>query len=223
MHPQPAGEVRCIIGPVDWPAYASFLAFAGVLTLVPGPDVAVVTRNTLSAGRRRGWWSALGVTCSNAVQGTVAAAGLGAVLLRVEPLFQAIRWAGIAYLVVLGVQSLRSAVVGRYPDLDGGNLPRGQAFAGWRQGFLTNITNPKVLVFYLAVLPQFLGPGAPVGVVAVFALSHAALGLLYLAGLVAVLHRARRVLSRRPVRRGLDALTGTALLGFGVRLATERV
>jgi threonine/homoserine/homoserine lactone efflux protein len=208
---------------VSWSAYASFLAFAAVLTLVPGPDVAVVTRNTLSGGRRRGWWSALGVSCSNAVQGTAAAAGLGAVLLRVEPLFEAVRWAGIAYLVVLGVQSLRSAVAGRYPALDGPDGgATGEALAGWRQGFLTNITNPKVLVFYLAVLPQFLGPGAAVPVVALFALSHAVLGLVYLAGLVAVLHRARRVLSRRPVRRALDALTGTALLGFGVRLATER-
>ena len=207
---------------MNWSTYVSFLVFAGVLTLVPGPDVAVVTRNTLAAGRRRGWWSAVGVASACAVQGAVAAAGLGALLLRVEPLFQAVRWAGIAYLVVLGVQSLRSAVAGRYPDVDGGAVPRGQALAGWRQGFLTNIANPKVLVFYLAVLPQFLGQGAPVGVVAVFALSHAALGLLYLSGLVAVLHRARRVLSRRPVRRGLDALTGTALLGFGLRLATER-
>ena len=207
---------------MNWSAYVSFLVFAGVLTLVPGPDVAVVIRNTLSAGRRRGWWSAVGVASASAVQGAVAAAGLGAVLLRVEPLFQAVRWAGIGYLVYLGVQSLRSAVAGRYPDADAGAVPRGQALAGWRQGFLTNIANPKVLVFYLAVLPQFLGQGAPVGVVAVFALSHAALGLLYLSGLVALLHRARRVLSRRSVRRGLDALTGTALLGFGLRLATER-
>ena len=207
---------------MSWSAYGSFLAFAAVLTLVPGPDVAVVTRNTLSAGRRRGWWSALGVSSACAVQGAVAAAGLGAVLLRVEPLFQAVRWAGIAYLAVLGVQSLRSALAGRYPVLDEGAVPQGQALAGWRQGFLTNITNPKVLVFYLAVLPQFLGQGASVGVVAVFALSHAVLGLLYLSGLVAALHRARRVLSRRPVRRALDAVTGIALLGFGVRLATER-
>ena len=207
---------------MNWSAYASFLAFAAVLTLVPGPDVAVVTRNTLSGGRRRGWWSALGIGCASAVQGTAAAAGLGAVLLRVEPLFQAVRWAGIGYLVVLGVQSLRSAVAGRYPALDGPGGGTGEALAGWRQGFLTNITNPKVLVFYLAVLPQFLGAGAAVPAVALFALSHAVLGLLYLAGLVAVLHRARQVLSRRPVRRALDALTGAALLGFGVRLATER-
>jgi threonine/homoserine/homoserine lactone efflux protein len=206
---------------VSWPAYLSFLAFAAVLVLIPGPDFAVVTRNTLVAGRRRGWWCGVGVSCSNAVQGALAAAGLGALVLRVEPLFQAIRWAGIAYLVVLGVSSLRSAVRGRYAPDPAGEASPGQAFTGWRQGFLSNITNPKVLVFYLAVLPQFLGRHAPVGALLLFALSHAALSLLYLTGLVTGLHRVRRALTRRRTRRTLDALTGAALLGFGARLAVE--
>ena len=207
---------------MSWPAYFSFLGFATVLVLIPGPDFAVVTKNTLTSGRRRGWWSALGVSCSNAVQGAAAAAGLGALVLRVEPLFQAVRWAGIAYLVVLGVQSVRSAIRGEYaPDTSAADQP-GQALTGWRQGFLSNITNPKVLVFYLAVLPQFLGRDAPLAALLLFALSHAVLSLLYLTLLVSALHRVRALLSRRRVRRTLDALTGTALLGFGARLAVER-
>jgi len=207
---------------VSWPAYLTFLGFATVLVLVPGPDFAVVTKNTLAAGRRRGWWSAVGVTTSNVVQGAAAAAGLGALILHVEPLFQAIRWAGIAYLLVLAVSSLRSAVRGEYaPDATAAAAP-GQALTGWRQGFLSNITNPKVLVFYLAVLPQFLGRGAPLDVLMLFALSHAVVGLLYLTVLVTALHRVRGFLSRRRTRRTLDALTGAALLGFGVRLAAER-
>jgi threonine/homoserine/homoserine lactone efflux protein len=193
-----------------------------VLVLVPGPDFAVVTKNTLASGRRRGWWSALGVCCSNTVQGAAAAAGLGALVLRVEPLFEAIRWAGIAYLVVLGVQSVRSAVRGEYPATPEPAAAPGQAFHGWRQGFLSNITNPKVLVFYLAVLPQFLGRHAPLAALLLFAVSHAALSLAWLTFVVTALHRVRRLLSRRRVRRTLDALTGTALLGFGARLAVER-
>ena len=94
--------------------------------------------------------------------------------------------------------------------------------AGWRQGFLSNITNPKVLVFYLAVLPQFLAPGAGIGLLVGYALTHAALGAAYLISLVLLLARARRLLARRRVRRALDATTGVALLGFGARLATER-
>lgn len=202
--------------------YGTFLIFATVLVLVPGPDFAVVVRNTLAGGRARGTWSAFGVAGAAAVQGAAAAAGLGALVLRVEPVFQAIRWAGIAYLVVLAVQALRSAVHGEYPPLGGGNGPgRGTAWAGWRQGFGSNITNPKVLVFYLAVLPQFLSPGAGIGLLLGYALSHAALGMLYLTGLTLLLSRARRLLSRRSVRRGLDAVTGLVLLGFGARLALE--
>jgi threonine/homoserine/homoserine lactone efflux protein len=203
--------------------YWTFLAFAALLILVPGADTAVVLRNTLAGGRGRGLGCALGVATSNAVQGTAAAAGLGALVRQVEPLFQAIRWAGICYLIFLAVQALRSAVRGQYPPLDGGGPATGAAaWAGWRQGFLSNITNPKVLVFYLAVLPQFLSPGAGLPVLVGYALSHAVLGVVYSVGLVLLLDRARRALSRRAVRRSLDGVTGVALLGFGARLATER-
>ncbi len=203
-----------------WSSYGSFLAFAAVLVLIPGPDFAVVTKNTLAAGRRRGIWSATGVASSNAVQGVAAATGLGTVIVRFQPLFEAIKWAGIAYLAFLGAQAIRSAIRGRYapPDDGQGNGARG----GWRQGFLSNITNPKVLVFYLAVLPQFLAADAGTPVLLVFALSHALLSLIYLLTLTTFLHRVRRVLARRSVRRGLDAATGVALLGFGAKLAAER-
>ncbi|MFR9776277.1 LysE family translocator [Micromonospora sp. MS34] len=208
---------------MSWSSYASFLVFATVLILIPGPDFAVVTRNTLAAGQRRGWWSAVGVTASNAVQGVAAAAGLGALVVRSQPLFETIRWAGVAYLGYLCMQAWRSAWRGKYPPLAGAaTAAPGQALAGFRQGFLSNITNPKVLAFYLAVLPQFVGGPAPLGVLLAYALSHAVLSLAYLLVLVAALNRARELLSRRRVRRWLDGLTGVALLGFGARLAAER-
>jgi threonine/homoserine/homoserine lactone efflux protein len=206
-----------------WATYGSFLVFASVLVLVPGPDFAVVLKNTLSGGRSRGWWATVGVVSANAVQGVAAATGLGALIAASQPLFEAIRWAGIAFLAVLAVQALRSAVRGIYqPFEDRQGASRGPALAGWRQGFLSNITNPKVLVFYLAVLPQFLSPEVSLFVLLAFALSHAALSLIYLTLLVLGLDRARRLLNRRPVRRALDALTGVALLGFGARLATDQ-
>ncbi len=209
---------------MPWASYGAFLAFAVVLVLVPGPDFAVVTKNTLAAGRWRGGWAAAGVTSSNAVQGAAAAAGLGAVIVRMQPLFEAVKWAGAGYLVYLGVQSLRSAASGRYPPLDtGGGPPRtgGAALAGWRQGFLSNITNPKVLVFYLAVLPQFLPAHAGVPVLLAFALSHAVLSFGYLLLLTLVLQHARPLLERRRVRRALDVTTGAVLIGFSARLVAE--
>ncbi len=208
---------------MDWAGYGTFVVFAALLTLAPGPDLAVVVRNTLAGGRRRGAWCAAGVTASNAVQGAAAAAGLAAVVARVEPLFQVIRWVGIAYLLVLAVQAFASAVRGCYPDLGAGGPATGRAaWTGFRQGFLTNVTNPKVLAFYLAVLPQFLAPDTGAPVLLAYALTHAVLGLVWLGALVGGLHLARRVLTRRPVRRALDAVTGCALLAFGARLATSR-
>src|SRR3954471_15162289 len=88
---RPPGARRSV-RPVTWQTYGSFLVFAAVLVLVPGPDFAVVTRNALASGRRRGVASALGVASSNAVQGTAAAAGLGAVIMRSQPVFLAIKW-----------------------------------------------------------------------------------------------------------------------------------
>ena len=207
---------------MNWASYLSYLAFAGLLVLVPGADFTVIVKNTLAGGRVRGRWSAAGVAGSNAAQGLAAIAGLGAVIVRFEPLFQAIKWAGIAYLGYLAVQSLHSAWHGRYSRRpDAGVSDGATARAGLRQGFLSNITNPKVLVFYLAVLPQFVGPGTPVAVLLVFGLTHALLSLGYLLIVVTGLDRVRAVLTRRRVRRAMDAVTGTALLGFGARLATE--
>jgi threonine/homoserine/homoserine lactone efflux protein len=207
---------------MTWSKYGEFLAFAIVLILVPGPDFAVVTKNTLTGGRRRGSWTSLGVSSAAIVQGTAAAFGLSAVILRAQPVFQAIKWAGVAYLTFLGVQAFRSAFRGQYAPLeDGSPAATDRPFTGWRQGFLSNITNPKVLVFYLAVLPQFLTPGASPGWVLAFAWSHAVLGLAYLLALTAGLHSARSFLQRRRVRRGLDITTGAVLIGFSVRLAAE--
>ena len=208
---------------MSWSKYAEFLAFAVVLILIPGPDFAVVTKNTLVGGRRRGRWTALGVSSSNLVQGTAAAFGLSALIVKVQPLFEAIKWAGVAYLTYLGAQAIRSAVRGQYASINNDADNSKQSLAGWCQGFLSNITNPKVLVFYLAVLPQFLTPGGGLGWLLVLAWSHAVIGQAYLIILVTGLHGARKLLSRRKVRRGLDAATGAVLLGFSAKLATEHV
>jgi threonine/homoserine/homoserine lactone efflux protein len=184
----------------------------------------VVTKNTLAGGRGRGRWTGLGVSSSNLVQGTAAAFGLSALIVSVQPLFESIKWAGVAYLGYLGVQALRSARRGEYAPLDGSDPARSaRNAAGWRQGFISNITNPKVLVFYLAVLPQFLAPGAGLGWLLLLAWTHAVLSLSYLQVLVTGLHGARRLLLRNRVRRALDAATGVVLLGFGARLAAEHV
>ncbi|CAN5300906.1 LysE family translocator [soil metagenome] len=206
-----------------WQSYWSFLAFSAILVVVPGPDFAVVTKASLAAGRRSGAWASAGVATSNAVQGLVAVVGLGALVVASQPVFTAIKWLGVAYLGFLGVQALRAAWRGDYLAAPDGTpaSERRAAVHGWRQGFLSNITNPKVLVFYLAVLPQFLPADPALWQMLLLGLTHAALGLGYLLVLVTGVHQARRFLTRRRVRRGLDAGTGIVLLGFSARLARE--
>ncbi|MGV1009417.1 MAG: LysE family translocator [Dermatophilaceae bacterium] len=206
---------------MTWQTYGSFVFLAALLMLIPGPDFAVVVKNSLGNGRKRGVWAALGVAGAAAVQGTAAAFGLGALLLASQPAFTALRWAGAAYLAFLGAQALRSAWRGGYADpLVGATTgTRRDALAGFRQGFVSNITNPKVIAFYLAVLPQFLPANAGAAQAAPLAWTHAVMSAGYLVLLAAAVQRFGGVLRRRRVRRALDAGVGTVLFGFSARLA----
>lgn len=209
---------------MTWASYLTYLAFAAVVVVAPGQDFALVVRNTVAGGRRAGRFTALGVASSNTVQGTAAALGLGAVIVHSQPVFNAIRWIGAAYLVYLGAQALWSAWRGKYAVDASTADPAddGRPWLRWRQGFLSNITNPKVLALYISVLPQFLHDGrASTANALTLAYTHAVLSLIWLIVLVAVLHRVRRWIGRRRVRRTLDAATGTVLVGFGARLATN--
>ncbi len=208
---------------MTWATYGTFVVFAAIIVVAPGPDFAVVVRNSLARGRVAGFFTSLGIVASCLVQGTLAAFGVGVLIARSQPLFLVIRWAGVAYLCYLGAQALIAARRGgseTVQDADG--APRTRHIASLRQGFLCNITNPKVLAFYLSVLPQFLGhAGTPTVDALALAYTHALLGVLWLFALVAFLHRVRSWIQRRRVRRTLDAVTGSALIGFASVLAME--
>lgn len=204
--------------------FLSFLLFAVLVTVAPGPDFAVVLKNCVTGGRGPGLAASVGVVTSLAVHGGFAVLGISVLLVRIEPLFEAIRWAGVVYLVYLGLQALRSARRGRYPERD--TMDDGsrnvRVLRGFGQGFLSNITNPKAFAFYLSVLPQFVtaGDGAT-STLLLFAFTHAAVCVVWFALVVAFVHRLRAWLRRRAVRRAVDGVTGVALLGFGARLAAD--
>ncbi|WP_031467744.1 LysE family translocator [Sciscionella sediminilitoris] len=206
---------------MTWQNYGAFAALAVLVIIVPGPDFALILKHSLHGGRRAGLAASAGITTSNLIQGSAAALGLGALIVASEPVFLALRWAGIAYLAFLGVQALRSAIAGNYtaPAAETGTTAR--VWTAYRQGFLSNITNPKVLTLYLSVLPQFLGNGTTGFDALLLAYSHAVLGLVWLLLVVTALRWMRGWLTRARVRRWLDAVTGCVLIGFGVRLATE--
>lgn len=202
--------------------YLSFVAFAALVAIAPGPDSFLTLRNTVVGGRGRGLWTALGICAAGTVQGLLAAAGLGAVIAHAEPVFEAIRWAGVAYLVYLGVTSLRGALRrGAGWRMDPPSGARQRPSRSFRAGFLCNITNPKVLMFNLAVLPQFVGVDASALIFGAYALTLMALGAVVLLVIVLAADRAKGALQRARVRRGIDGGTGVVMLGFATALAAE--
>ncbi|MEV6828828.1 LysE family translocator [Amycolatopsis sp. NPDC051102] len=207
---------------MTWSTYAGFTAMMAFLAMMPGPDTMIVLKNALTGGARGGAWACTGITVANFLQGTAAALGLGAVLTRSQPVFLTLKWAGAAYLVYLGIQALRGAWRGHYDALDDVRRARATRGRRFREGFLSNITNPKVIVLYLSVLPQFLTPGVTdQGDALLLAYTVAALGVVWQVLLLFFVHRVRGWLERRRVRRVMDGATGTALVGFGAALALE--
>jgi threonine/homoserine/homoserine lactone efflux protein len=200
------------------------LAFVGVSAVVivtPGPDTALTVRNTLAGGRRSGVATAVGVACGLSVWTLAASAGVAAVIRASEPAFLALRLAGGAYLVFLGLQALASAL-GRRGEKRLRALPtlRVEPRVALRQGLLSNLGNPKIAVFFTSLLPQF-GHGS-FGGLALLGLLFVVLTLGWLSAYAFAVAKARELLARSRVRRTMDAITGAVLIGFGLRLATER-
>jgi threonine/homoserine/homoserine lactone efflux protein len=191
-----------------------FVLVAAVVICTPGPDTALTIRNTLLGGRGNGLRTAQGVAVGQALWTVAASLGVAALVAASQPVFVAVRVAGAAYLVWLGLQALAAAVRGRREE----HRPRGSA-AGFRQGLLSNLANPKMAVFFTSLLPQF---GSSFGGMLALGVVFAALTLVWLGAYAVAVAKATRLLRRSPVRRALDALTGVALLALGVRVAAER-
>ena len=187
----------------------TFLLVALVVIVAPGPDFALTVRNTVARGRRAGILTGLGVVSGQLIWALATAAGLTALLVTSRPAFVALRMVGAAYLVWLGLSSLLAAWRG---------APRRRharrAGSGYRQGFLSNLGNPKMAVFFTSLLPQF---GASFGTLAAHGVAFATLTLAWLSFVAA----AGDALMLPRLRKALDAITGVALVAFGVRLATE--
>ncbi|MFC8448059.1 LysE family translocator [Kitasatospora sp. NPDC057223] len=196
----------------------SFALVVGLLTLTPGLDTALILRTSALGHRRQAWGVVLGIQTGTLVWGTLTSAGVTALLTASHLAYEILRWAGAAYLLWMGVRMLLSRDAGVAEPAAG--PAGGGLLRGWRRGTLTNLLNPKVGVFYVAVLPQFIPAGVPhfsAGVL--LTCVHVAEGLLWSAVLVGFARVVRGSLQRPAVRRALDRVAGTVVAGFGVRLA----
>jgi RhtB (resistance to homoserine/threonine) family protein len=199
----------------------AFTGIAAIVTLTPGADTMLVVRSAIVRGRRAGLLTVLGIGSGLFIHATLSALGLSAVLVRSARAFEIVKLAGALYLVFLGLQALRSAARG-VPIKERPTDPTG-AHRAYVEGLLTNVLNPKVAIFYLAFLPQFIGPGDPVLAKSVLLASiHFLEGLVWLSLVTLFVARLRSVLAQPRVQRVLESVTGLVFIAFGVKLAVSR-
>lgn len=206
-------------------ALLTFTTASVLIVLLPGPDTLVVVRNLLRGGRRQAAWAATGVLAGLTVWVATAALGLSALLRASQTGYDVLRIAGAAYLLYLGVQSLRSRAVpmsGEPAMQEPAAAPRPLLGRGFGAGLATDLLNPKVGVFFVTFLPGFVPRGVNVAFASLLfgAIFIVETGI-YFAVLVGLAARVTRWMNDPRIRRRLERATGVVLLGFGVRLATE--
>ncbi|MEV4433158.1 LysE family translocator [Streptomyces sp. NPDC049585] len=212
-------------------AIGAFTLIVGLLTLTPGLDTALILRTAALGHRRRAWGVVLGIQSGTLVWGVLTSLGVTALLTASHLAYETLRWAGAAYLLWMGGKLLWATWRRRSPgespqpadaeDAAGAGTGAGDTLlGGWRQGLVTNLLNPKMGAFYIAVLPQFMPAGASHLVSGVLLAGvHVALALVWSCALIAFAHLLRDRLQRPSARRFLDRVTGTVIAAFGIRLA----
>jgi RhtB (resistance to homoserine/threonine) family protein len=191
----------------------AYIAVAGLLIITPGPDMALVTRNALARGKRAALLTMLGIETGLLVWTAASVVGIAAVLQTSAALFTAVKLAGAAYLVYLGVRTLLD--IRRKADVQ----PARRGGSSFREGLLSNLLNPKIAVFFTSLIPQFVTPG-PTAMTETIVLGavYVLMGFVWLTGYALFVSKVGSLLR---FKRAVDAVTGTVLLGFGLRLATD--
>jgi threonine/homoserine/homoserine lactone efflux protein len=199
--------------------YLTFVAATTVLILIPGPNVTLLVANSLTYGPRRALVTLAGTSSAIALQLLVVAFGMSALILLLAQWFEWLRWAGVAYLVFLGIQQWRAAGVA-LDDLGTPEVASGTLF--W-QGVLVSATNPKTLLFYAAFLPQFIDPAAAAGPQLALLCTTFLVIATVLDGAYALLAgRLRPWLRGRARARLRNRITGSLLIAAGLGLALAR-
>ncbi len=207
----------------------SVLAFsfaALILTLTPGNDTILVMRNTMSAGRSSGFATIFGICCGTIVHGTFASLGISVILMKSASLFQVVKFLGAGYLIFLGAQSLWSAWKIKKENKIEIPLPsqtnKIAASKFFVQGLMTNVLNPKVALFYLSFIPQFIHEGDPLLKPLFLACIHIVMGIIQLSTVILMITKLRKYLVSPKVKSAMEATCGVMLTGFGIKLALQK-
>ncbi|HAS3624802.1 TPA: LysE family translocator [Vibrio cholerae] len=204
--------------------FEAFLIAITILTLTPGLDTALVIRNTSRAGFADGCTTSLGICFGLFVHATFSAIGISAILAQSAELFQIVKMVGAAYLIWLGISSLRSLMkTGQGIEVASLAHAKFCLTRSLREGFLSNVLNPKTAVFYLAFLPQFINPDySPLAQSLLMALIHFAIAMVWQCGLAGALSSAKNLLKNASFMRWMEGTTGVVLVALGIKLLLEK-
>ncbi|HDZ9267104.1 TPA: LysE family translocator [Vibrio cholerae] len=204
--------------------FEAFLIAITILTLTPGLDTALVIRNTSRAGFADGCTTSLGICFGLFVHATFSAIGISAILAQSAELFQIVKMVGAAYLIWLGISSLRSLMkTGQGIEVASLAYTQFRLTRSLREGFLSNVLNPKTAVFYLAFLPQFINPDySPLAQSLLMALIHFAIAMVWQCGLAGALSSAKNLLKNASFMRWMEGTTGVVLVALGIKLLLEK-
>lgn len=208
------------------PQFISFLIAITLLTISPGVDTLLVIRNTARGGIRDGITTSVAICCGLFIHATISALGISLILLQSAWAFQMLKLVGAGYLIWLGITSLLAARRGQPLPVSSvsTNTPAVSRWQPVKEGFLSNVLNPKTVVFYMAFLPQFIAPGDPALLKSLWLAGvHFIIANSWQISVVLMVGSAGKWLANARFAQILNAATGTVLIVFGIRLAlTQR-
>ncbi|GHH96631.1 LysE family translocator [Neobacillus kokaensis] len=201
-----------------------FIFMCFLLIILPGPDTAIATKNTLTIGKAGGLKTLFGTCCALLIHTTAAVIGLSALIVKSALLFSILKYVGAVYLGYLGFKTLWSLRKNEAAASLEVTPKQGSAKLNcFRQGFLTNLLNPKVAVFFLTFLPQFVDPGQkPLLPFLIMGLTYTLLTAIWFIPYIYLINQISAFMKRPSTEKVVQGLTGVALLGFGIKLALEK-
>jgi len=201
----------------------AFLVAIALLTITPGIDTVLVFKNTSRCGGKDGVVTSLGICLGIFVHGTFSAVGISAILLQSAELFLAMKWVGAAYLIWLGIGGLKTAIKGHSGIAVDKAIVRSLSVRrSLKEGFLSNVLNPKTAVFYLAFLPQFIDPQySPFLQAMTMASIHFVIAMIWQSGLAGAVSSAKRFFANPLALRWMEGITGSVLILLGSKLLLD--
>ncbi|KMY53461.1 amino acid transporter LysE [Bacillus sp. FJAT-27231] len=201
-----------------------FVLMCVFFIILPGPDTAITTKNTITAGKSGGLKTVLGICCALSIHTSAAVFGLSAIIVKSALLFSVFKYAGAVYLLYLGVKTLWSLKKKEAAaSIQANTKSQFGSTSCFKQGFLTNLLNPKVAILFLTFFPQFVNPGSHTFLpFLMMGMTYTALTIIWSLLYVYLIHHISAFMKKPKTQNMIEGITGTILIGFGVKLVLEK-